>query len=82
MEEDNTPAESGWFYRRWYTFISSVLYMAGIFAIVAKIDDASALKWIAIGLIACKVIIDGLYMAGASVLDYAKLAASWKGNNE
>ena len=82
MEEDLTKPEMGWFYRRWYTFISGLMYMSGLAMIILKLDDSGSLKWIAMGLIASKIIIDGLYLAGASVLDYAKLAASWKGNNE
>jgi hypothetical protein len=82
MEQDNTPPEVGWFYRRWFTFFSSVAYMGGLFYVIAKLDDANALKWVAMGLIGLKAIIDGLYLAGASVLDYAKLAASWKGNKD
>jgi hypothetical protein len=80
--EDQTPAERGWFYRRWYTFISSVFYAAALTTIILKVEDNDVLKWIALALIGTKIIIDTLYMAGASVLDYAKLAAGWKGNAE
>jgi hypothetical protein len=82
MEQDDTPAENGWFYRRWFTFVSSSIYMAILTFSIIKIDDSSDLKWIALALIGAKVILDGLYMAGASVLDYAKVVASWKGNNK
>ena len=81
-EEDNTPPESGWFYRRWFTFISSITYLLIVVGAVIKIDTPEDLKWIALALIGAKVVLDGLYMAGASVLDYAKLAAGWKGKNE
>ena len=82
MEEDNTPPESGWFYRRWFTFISSAWYMVLITIATIKVDSDDTLKWIVFALVASKIILDGLYMAGASVLDYAKLAAGWKGKNE
>lgn len=39
-----------------------------------------SLLWVALALIAYGIITDGLYMGGASVLDYAALASAWKGN--
>ena len=80
--EDSTPPEKGWFYRRWYTFVSSIFYAAAITLIIFKVEDNDVLKWIALSLVAAKIIIDTLYLAGASVLDYAKLAAGWKGKDE
>ena len=82
MEQDDTPAENGWFYRRWYTFISSIGYMGIALIAALRMDDATELKWVVLAVVGAKVVIDGLYLAGASVLDYAKLAASWKGNNK
>ena len=81
MDNDDTPPEIGWFYRRWFTFVSSIFYAIALSAIIYKINDADALKWVGLALIGAKIAIDGLYLAGASVLDYAKLAQGLKGNN-
>jgi hypothetical protein len=35
---------------------------------------------VAIALIAQNVVVMGFYMAGASLVDYAKLAAGWRGS--
>lgn len=82
MEDDNTPPERGWFYRRWYTFISSLIVFVLLLTAVVNVDSDDVLKWIALSLIGWGIIKDTLYMAGASVIDYAKLAASWKGKKD
>lgn len=76
---DDTPAESGWFWRRAYTFIWTAVNSAFLGLIVWKINDPDALKWIALALIGANMLLAGLYMAGANILDYAQLAAAWKG---
>jgi hypothetical protein len=61
---------------------------------VSGVDDTPAevsFKWrriytfglgalVAIALIAQNVVVMGFYMAGASLVDYAKLAAGWRGS--
>ena len=79
---DNTPPESGWLYRRWYTFVGSAVFAGLIGWIIYKLTGQAELKWIGLALIGAAMIKDSLYMAGAYVLDYAKLAAAWKGNKE
>lgn len=77
--QDDTPAEVSFKWRRIYTFIIGGLTAVGVGAIIAKLSDADALKWVAIALIAENVVVMGFYMAGASLVDYAKLAGAWKG---
>ena len=77
--QDDTPAEVSFKWRRIYTFIIGGLTAIGVGAIIAKLSDADALKWVAIALIVENVVVMGFYMAGASLVDYAKLAAAWKG---
>lgn len=77
---DDTPAEISFKWRRIYTFIIGALTAGAVGAIIAKLTDADALKWVAIALIAENVVVMGFYMAGASLVDYAKLAAGWRGN--
>ena len=78
--QDDTPAEVSFKWRRIYTFAIGALTSIGVGAIIAKLTDADALKWVAIALVAQNVVVMGFYMAGASLVDYAKLAAGWRGN--
>jgi hypothetical protein len=75
---DDTPAERGWLWRRSYTYAATAINLLFVGLIVWKVDDPDALTWVAIALIASNIIMAGLYLAGASVLDYAKLAGAWK----
>jgi len=77
--QDDTPAEVSFKWRRVYTFALGALTAIGVGAIIAKLTDADALKWVAIALIAENVIVMGCYMMGASLVDWARLAAAWKG---
>lgn len=77
---DDTPAETGWLYRRWYSFAGAVIIYVLILIIILTISAADPLKWIALALIGWGAVKDGLYMAGASIIEYAKLAGAWKGN--
>ena len=79
--QDDTPAERGWFWRRSFTFAATAINLALVALIVWKVNDPSALKWLGLALIASNAVLAGLYLAGASVLDYAKLAGAWKGKS-
>lgn len=79
---DDTPAEVSFKWRRLYTFVIGILTSIAVGVIVAKVTDADALKWIAVSLIAQNVIVMGFYMAGASLVDWAQLAAGWKSGRE
>lgn len=76
---DDTPAENGWLFRRIYTYVVTLINLCFIGVIAWKLDDPDALKWVALALIGFNAIMAGLYMAGASVIDYAQLASAWKG---
>ncbi len=75
---DDTPAEPSFRYRRWYTYAGGVLYAGLIGAVVAKTNEAGALKWIGLGLIAANIIREGFYMAGASLADWAMVTKAWR----
>ena len=68
--------EVRWVFRRIYTYVATVLNSAGVGAIIWRIDDPQALKWIGLALIGANVILATLYLAGATVTDWAKLAAA------
>jgi hypothetical protein len=66
--------EVRWLWRRIYTYALSLLNCAGVGAIVLRLNSSEALKWIALALIGANVIMATLYLAGATVTDWAKLA--------
>jgi hypothetical protein len=70
------PVEVRWLFRRIYAYAATVLNSAGVGAIVWRLDDAQALKWLGLTLIGANVVMATLYLAGATVTDWAKLAAA------
>ena len=68
------PVEVRWFWRRVYTYGVTVLNCAGLGVIVLRLNNAEALKWVALALIGANVVLATLYLAGATVTDWAKLA--------
>jgi hypothetical protein len=70
------PVEDRWLFRRIYTYAATVLNSAGVGAIIWRLHDPAALKWLGLALIAANVVMATLYLAGATVTDWAKLAAA------
>lgn len=68
--------EVRWLWRRIYTYVATLLNSAGVAGVIWRIHDPQALKWIALALIAANVVMATLYLAGATVTDWAKLAAA------
>ena len=79
---DDTPAEITFTWRRIYAFSTLILTTILVGMVIAKLVDPDALKWVAIGLLADRVIVAGFYLGGASLVDWARLAASWKGRDQ
>jgi hypothetical protein len=69
---DDTPPEPKWFFRRIYAGVLTVLIAAGVALIIFKIDTPLDLRWIALALIVRGVLLDTLYIAGAS-FDWAQI---------
>lgn len=78
IEQDPAPEQS-WTFRRIFAYAATAINSLLLAAIVWKLKDPDALRWVALALVASNVVMAGIYLAGASVVDYAKLAASWKG---
>lgn len=76
---DDTPAEQSWTFRRIFTWAATAINSLLVGAIIWKLDDPTALKWLGLALVASNIVMATAYLCGASVIDYAKLAASWKG---
>jgi hypothetical protein len=74
------PVEVRWVFRRIYTYAATLLNSAGVGAIIWRIDDPATLKWLGLALIGANVVMATLYLAGATVTDWAKLAAAARRN--
>ncbi|MFT4935313.1 MAG: hypothetical protein ACI9LT_002010 [Pseudoalteromonas distincta] len=80
MSEPRPPIEVRWLYRRIFTYAACAANSAGLAAIILRLDDPIALKWLGLALIGANVVLGTLYMAGATVTDWAKLVAAGRRN--
>ncbi len=76
MSEPRPPIEARWFFRRIYTYAASLLNFGLLAAVVCRLQDPAALKWLGLALIGANVVLGTLYLAGATVTDWAKLVAA------
>ena len=75
---DDTPPETSFRYRRWYTFLAGLVYSALLAIIVYKLAEPGPLQAIAMALIASNMVREGFYMGGASLADWAVLTRAWR----
>jgi hypothetical protein len=75
----SSTTEVRWLWRRVYTYAATVLNSAGVTAIIWRLNDPDALKWLGLALVGANVVMATLYLAGATVTDWAKLAAAARG---
>ncbi|NEX94845.1 hypothetical protein [Caulobacter sp. 17J65-9] len=76
MTEQDPPPEPTWTFRRVFTYAATAANSALLAAIVLRLQEAEALRWVALALVGANVVLATLYLAGASVLDWARLAAA------
>ena len=77
-----STVEVRWLWRRVYTYAATVLNSAGVAAIIWRLKDPDALTWLGLALVSANVIMATLYLAGATVTDWAKLAAAARGSRD
>ena len=70
------PVEVRWVWRRVYSYAVTLLNSAGLGAVIWRVNDSQALKWLGLSLVGANVVVATLYLAGATVTDWAKLAAA------
>jgi hypothetical protein len=75
------PIEVRWLWRRIYTYAVTLLNGAALGGIVWRLKDSETLKWIGLALIGANVAVATLYLAGATVTDWAKLAHAARGGD-
>lgn len=68
-----TTKEVQWFWRRLFTFTFMGVNTLTICWIVFKVDDPTALKWIAMMLVFADILLAFVYMAGATLVDLTRL---------
>lgn len=71
--------EVRWLWRRIYACAATLLNSGGVGAIIWRLNDPQALKWLGLALVGSNVVMATLYLAGATVTDWAKLAAAARG---
>ena len=76
------PPEISWKFRRRFAFGFTVLNSGFVAAIIWKLTDPSALKWIGVCLIGSNVILAALYMAGATGTELARIFAAGRSGAE
>ena len=73
-EAERPPVEVRWLWRRVYSYAVTLLNLAGLGLIIWKVFDPQVLKWLGLGLIGANVVVATLYLAGATVTDWARIA--------
>jgi len=76
MTASRPPIEVRWFFRRIYTYAATLLNFGLLAAVVSRLEDPGALKWLGLAMIGANVVLGTLYLAGATVTDWAKLVAA------
>jgi len=74
--EVRPPVEVRWLWRRIYTFGATFTNSLALGGIVVRVNDATTLKWLGLAVVGANVVIATLYLAGATVTDWARLAQS------
>lgn len=78
----NPPVETSWKWRRWVTIGVLIVSQAMVGVIIWRLVDATALKWIGLGLISFGMLAHTVYLTGATVTDWAKLVAAARSGTE
>lgn len=79
MSDETAPVEVRWLWRRIFTFVSAAMAYALLALVIWKTSDAGSLKWIGLGLIVLIAVGHAIYLTGATVTDWARLAAAARG---
>jgi hypothetical protein len=74
------PVEITWLWRRIFTYLASLVNAGLLAAVIAKVKDPQGLAALGLALVAANVVLATLYLAGATVTDWARIAgAAWGG---
>lgn len=73
------PVEITWLWRRIFTYLASLANAGLLAAVILKVRDAQGLAALGLALIAANVVLATLYLAGATVTDWARIAGAARG---
>ena len=73
------PVEVTWLWRRIFTYLASLVNAGLLAAVIAKVKDPQGLAALGLALVAANVVLATLYLAGATVTDWARIAGAARG---
>ena len=73
------PVEVTWIWRRVFTYLTSLANAGLLAAVIAKVKDPRHLAALGLALVAANVVLATLYLAGATVTDWARIAGAARG---
>ena len=73
------PVEVTWLWRRIFTYLASLVNAGLLAAVIAKVKDPQGLATLGLALVAANVVLATLYLAGATVTDWARIAGAARG---
>lgn len=76
------PVEITWLWRRIFTYLASLVNAGLLAAVIAKVKDPQGLAALGLALVAANVVLATLYLAGATVTDWARIAGAARGGGK
>ena len=76
------PVEVTWLWRRIFTYLASLVNAGLLAAVIAKVKDPQGLATLGLALVAANVVLATLYLAGATVTDWARIAGAARGGTK
>ena len=73
------PVEITWLWRRVFTYLASLANAGLLAAVILKVRDPQGLAALGLALVAANVVLATLYLAGATVTDWARIAGAARG---
>jgi hypothetical protein len=73
------PVEVTWLWRRVFTYLASLANAGLLAAVIVKVRDPQGLAALGLALVAANVVLATLYLAGATVTDWARIAGAARG---
>ena len=73
------PVEVTWLWRRVFTYLASLANAGLLAAVIVKVRDPKGLATLGLALVAANVVLATLYLAGATVTDWARIAGAARG---
>lgn len=73
------PVEITWLWRRVFTYLASLANAGLLAAVIVKVRDPRGLAALGLSLVAANVVLATLYLAGATVTDWARIAGAARG---